>query len=136
MYSLIYLSTATNDLTALEIEEICSQATKKNIENNISGILIYNKGSFLQVLESQLEDKDNVDRLYDKIACDSRHYDLIKLYTRINDSRSFSTYNSFATINDQSKHRELYKFLKIEKFHNPKEYNRVAHLTQKFLSLI
>ena len=136
MYSLIYVSTAVNDLSFQEVTKICTQASKKNVEHNISGILIYNKGSFLQVLESQLEHKDNVDRLYDKIASDPRHYDVMKLYTRINDSRSFSTYSSFSTINDQSEHEELYKFLKNEKFYNPKEYNRVAHLTQKFLSLI
>ena len=57
-----------------------------NARLDISGILLFSDGTFLQVLEGE---KDAVQGLYDRIARDDRHHGTKVLLTRETPRRSF-----------------------------------------------
>ena len=64
--------------TSKKIKAILTVSHKSNIDNNISGALIYGKGYFIQCLEG---DKREVETLYKKIILDNRH-DHIELISK------------------------------------------------------
>ena len=67
---LIYTSTSNHLLTLEDLGTLWEQAKGNNLKSNISGLLLYQEGIFMQMLEGEL---DNILRLYDKIQLDSRH---------------------------------------------------------------
>ncbi len=70
MKQLLYVSHSHRELSENELLEILQQARTNNIANNISGILLYHKNYFIQLLEGEAED---IDELYAKISKDARH---------------------------------------------------------------
>lgn len=77
LIQLIYLSRSrlaepvADALKALQI-----QAEANNASNGITGLLVYNAGYFLQIIEG---DDRAIERLYDKICRDQRHTDICRL---------------------------------------------------------
>ena len=86
LHCLVYLSASHPDLTEDDLEQILKFARKNNESLNITGVLIYGEGSFIQVLEGE---KETVNQLYKHIRRDSRHFNLIKLLSMPIDERSF-----------------------------------------------
>lgn len=76
MLQLIYASATTKPLSQRDLVELLKITRQKNSAADISGMLLYQDGSFLQVLEGP--DK-NVDALYAKIQKDSRHTNFLLL---------------------------------------------------------
>ncbi len=70
IFQLIYSSRACNKISHDEVEKILSQSMESNVENNITGILLYIDGVFLQILEGEESD---VLGLANRIEADSRH---------------------------------------------------------------
>lgn len=70
-YTICYVSTITNFIEDLDIKRLFKNFVEKNIENNISGILLYNSGNFLQYLEGNEQDVKTL--YYKKICVDNRH---------------------------------------------------------------
>lgn len=70
MYTLTYESTAVNIMTSSEMESLLEEARTHNKSKDITGCLIYYKGKFVQLLEG---DKKEVQELYDRIKKDPRH---------------------------------------------------------------
>jgi hypothetical protein len=70
MLELIYVSAAWRPLDDGQLAELLTQARTKNARLGVSGILLYDQGSFLQVLEG---DEQTVLPLFDTIARDARH---------------------------------------------------------------
>lgn len=74
LFQLIYLSTSTQrEPDDSEIAAILSSSVRHNRENGITGMLLYNRGSFLQVLEGE---KAAVEETYARIVRDARHHAL------------------------------------------------------------
>ena len=73
MYTLTYESTAAGNPTEKDLEQLLIEARVNNINNDITGCLIYYNGGFIQILEGE---KDAVLKLYDKIKKDNRHTDV------------------------------------------------------------
>jgi hypothetical protein len=73
MRRLIYLSDATSPPTWSTLEQITRGAQRNNRQLEITGLLIYSSGHFIQMLEGP---PGTVGRLYDKISVDPRHRDL------------------------------------------------------------
>jgi len=73
---LIYISSATNPMSEDELLPMLEKARIKNQSLNISGMLVYNDGAFIQVLEGPPE---AVTTLYQTITEDSRHKNCITL---------------------------------------------------------
>lgn len=75
-YQLIYSSQATAEMSVNDLEQILADARAGNEKHNITGVLVYIDGVFLQVLEG---DKETVLSLMRSIANDSRH-SLVKVF--------------------------------------------------------
>jgi hypothetical protein len=73
LYRLIYKSTYTEPITTELLQSIEAVSKKNNAELDVTGILIGNKTAFMQVLEG---DGKNVNEIFSKIRSDSRHTDV------------------------------------------------------------
>ncbi len=71
---LIYVSVRTSKCTDTEIEKILEASNRKNGDKDITGVLLYSKTKFIQVLEG---DSDEILKLYDKIKEDNRHINVV-----------------------------------------------------------
>ncbi|KXF80466.1 BLUF domain-containing protein [Enterovibrio coralii] len=74
MIRLIYASSATTEFTESKLMKLLGQARANNQKENISGLLLYAKGNFFQVLEGE---KQAVEKLYCKIQQDERHTSVV-----------------------------------------------------------
>lgn len=77
MHRIIYLSASTKELSIEEINALLLQSRKFNAENNITGVLLYIDGDFLQVIEGS---EEVTKRLFEKIKKDKRHKGIITVY--------------------------------------------------------
>jgi hypothetical protein len=110
MYYLIYISTAIKLMNQQELCEILTVSRKNNVQNDITGILLYSEGIFLQALEGS---KSSVNEVYSKIEKDKRHKNLIILITGESDNRMFPNWSmAFIPI-------EPTKMAEIEGYINP-----------------
>lgn len=87
MFQLGYLSLQSNlfkgDST---IDDILNTAKKFNSENDITGMLVFRGGVFLQLLEG---DKDQVLNLFGRIASDLRHESIRVVIKQNSEERIF-----------------------------------------------
>jgi Sensors of blue-light using FAD len=78
---LIYASTARDPQSYTDLTDILRAASPRNRDRSISGLLVLAGEHFLQVLEGE---RASINRLYARIAVDSRHFDpIIVEYTSI-----------------------------------------------------
>lgn len=86
IHQLVYISQGVEDLSYTDIRDILDVSRKHNSKENITGILIYRDGYFLQVLEGE---KQSVHDLVSKIRIDERNYGLRVLIEVDSDERLF-----------------------------------------------
>ena len=72
-YRLIYTSKAAPHVTDADFRTIAMFSSISNKRQNISGLLLHNKGMIMQVLEGH---EDEVKALYSRIERDKRHYNI------------------------------------------------------------
>jgi hypothetical protein len=70
LYEVIYGSVETRYLSAIQLSDLLSLARARNQDLDITGVLLHQKGFFVQVLEG---DEPVVGALYDRISRDTRH---------------------------------------------------------------
>jgi hypothetical protein len=70
IYQIIYSSESSTPMQLDDLEDILVHARKKNVVRGITGALVYSDGVFLQILEG---DRANVQQLMVKILQDLRH---------------------------------------------------------------
>ena len=90
IYQLLYLSQSSETFSMFRLDELLQKSRLNNKALNITGLLIYNAGFFLQFLEG---DKSNVQMLYKKIQKDSRHNKVKILYEQKEDKRIFNEWD-------------------------------------------
>ncbi|MDY8138829.1 BLUF domain-containing protein [Aquimarina sp. 2201CG5-10] len=128
-----YVSTANRYLLDSEIADLMEFVELYNNTSGITGILIYSDGNFFQVLEGETE---LVHSLFNKIKCDPRHHNIIKILDDTICESSFTKYHSFFTINQDNRgNKELQSFLNSEKTNNPDYFKSISYLTKKFMKL-
>jgi hypothetical protein len=86
MYSLVYVSSATAPMPKDELLELLSKAREHNSSKDITGLLLYKDGNFMQMLEG---DEQAVTSLYQRIELDPRHRGAIVLLKDDTDARQF-----------------------------------------------
>lgn len=86
MLSLIYGSTASQPFTDTDLVELLKKAREKNERLDVTGCLLYHKGTFLQVLEG---DETTVVDLFETIRKDNRHHEVICFLKRTIPEREF-----------------------------------------------
>lgn len=90
MYQLTYRSTAILGIKPEQLEQILEEARKRNLEEKITGCLIYYQHKFVQILEG---DKKRVLKVYDKIKLDTRHHSVQLLWEGDVPERYFPNWN-------------------------------------------
>ncbi|TGD81869.1 BLUF domain-containing protein [Hymenobacter wooponensis] len=90
MHQLIYMSTATRLMTDDELQTLLEQARLNNAKYDITGLLLYHEGRFMQLIEGPT---DAVRKLYSYIEQDGRHTDTAKLADKEVEVRSFPTWS-------------------------------------------
>lgn len=88
---LIYVSDLRNkNSDEDELVSIVESAVRHNTEDNITGMLLYSGGNFLQVLEGS---KELVHKTYDRIHLDPRHKNIILLTEEEVEERHFKNWS-------------------------------------------
>ena len=89
LHQIIYISTASPQLTESELMKLLAGSQKRNQAREITGLLLHSDGNIIQVIEGP---KNEVDTLYQKIAADSRHKGVTLISTRPIEQRDFPEY--------------------------------------------
>lgn len=122
MHSLLYISSSTSLLSNEDILNILNTSQTNNLRLNITGLLLYHQGSFLQVIEGE---KDVVHDLFSKkISLDKRHNGIILLLDGEIKERSFSDWSmGFKQISNHD-WSELKGYLDIG---NTQKFSKIAN---------
>jgi hypothetical protein len=83
---IVYVSFSNHDFSEKELQVLLKEIRRKNAKQDVTGLLLYNDGSFIQVIEGQ---KEVILRLFFSIEKDSRHSNVVKLLEEPIESRAF-----------------------------------------------
>ena len=86
----VYVSAATKPFTQPELRELLSKARTHNSSVGITGLLLYHKQSFFQVLEGEEAD---VTSLFASIERDKRHNRVLLLSKKNVEERNFGAWS-------------------------------------------
>lgn len=90
LYRLLYTSVAEPNVSDGELEEILATARKFNPTVGLTGVLLFYNGTFLQVLEGNRSD---VDELLARIAQDTRNSDIERVFEEDANERMFGDWS-------------------------------------------
>jgi hypothetical protein len=90
MICLAYLSSATHLMDADELGAVLEVSRRNNQARELTGLLCHYDGSFLQFLEGA---EDQVQAVFNTIARDPRHHQIIQIQRRPIRSRIFSDWS-------------------------------------------
>jgi len=90
LYTAVYVSSAVGTWGTLELSRLLEQSRAKNTALGVTGILLHREGSFMQVLEGE---EDVVRPLYNVIAHDPRHADVVNVWTSLSPHRRFGDWS-------------------------------------------
>ncbi|MBD2767550.1 BLUF domain-containing protein [Hymenobacter sp. BT664] len=76
LHHLSYQSTALLSVSDTVMQDLLAKSRTYNTAHEVSGMLLYRDGQFVQVLEGE---ESVVRALYEKIRRDPRHTDVVKL---------------------------------------------------------
>ena len=110
MQRIIYLSSGVKVFSDEEINSLLDISRKNNANNDITGLLLYADGNFLQIIEGE---KEAIEMTYQKILNDSRHKNIILITNEPIKKRSFSDWKmGYSIVNPEFliKHPEINPF--------------------------
>ena len=129
MEYIVYVSTAQRPLSEKELIDVLKVSRTNNKKYNVTGILLYCQGTFMQVLEG---DKNSIDRIYKAIELDTRHKNIIKLASGISNKRNFPDSSmAFASVNPETL-QEIEGFLSSP---DQNVYDNTDHITINMLKI-
>lgn len=76
LFALVYISKAVRHLTPAELTHLGERAQARNLKENITGVLLYSDGAFMQYLEGPAP---GLSHIYAVIKADPLHYGMIDL---------------------------------------------------------
>ncbi len=112
IFQLVYISAANKEFTEDELQELLEKARVNNQSLNVSGMLLFHQGSFIQALEGP---QTAVESLYLKISEDKRHTETRVLFRGELEERSFDSWSMVFYRSTQSAKENLegfHQFLK------------------------
>ncbi|GAA0858412.1 BLUF domain-containing protein [Aliiglaciecola litoralis] len=105
---LLYTSVAKKELEQHELEGLLAQSRANNAQADVTGLLLYRNGCFMQVLEGP---ESKVDTLYASISADTRHKNVFLLYESAISERDFAQWSMAFNGNESEKVEGLSDFL-------------------------
>ena len=96
---IVYVSFAQKELSEKELTGLLKEIRSKNAEQGITGLLLYNDGAFIQVIEGS---KEIINRVFKSISNDQRHTNVVKLLEEPIVQRAFPDWTmGFRQISDE-----------------------------------
>ena len=96
---IVYVSFAQKELSEKELTGLLREIRGKNAEQGVTGLLLYNDGAFIQVIEGS---KEIINRVFKSISNDQRHNNVVKLLEEPIDQRAFPDWTmGFRKISDE-----------------------------------
>ncbi|MCF2856141.1 BLUF domain-containing protein [Pseudoalteromonas sp. SMS1] len=139
LIELIYISTVATPLSDDDLEMLRSQCAAANQLQGISGMLLYDRHHFMQVIEG---DKSKVEQLFERIKSDKRHTEVSALICNPIEKRNFrrwamglidlEKHEAYRKVRKNRPHRRLplsYKLLKSFRNH---EFEIEEHIDKSF----
>ncbi len=130
LHQLVYIGAAEQDFTEKELQELLAKARENNSKLDISGMLLFHEGSFIQALEGE---KAAVESLYNKIGQDERHTETRVLFRGEVEERHFETWSMGFYRSNQSSSENLEGFHKFLKSGFKREAREDESLARKAL---
>ena len=92
LVELLYCSVSVEpDLTNADLDRILVSARRRNLAQDITGMMIYHRGEFVQILEGR---KESIENVYEKFICpDTRHTAINKVLDNTITHRSFGEWS-------------------------------------------
>lgn len=99
LHTLVYASTAARPFDSAQLLDLLVEARSRNERRSITGVLLYDHGHFLQLLEGG---QDDVLAVYDSIRRDPRHREVRTLWAAAGANRQFTEWQmAFIDLDDQ-----------------------------------
>ncbi len=76
LFRVVYISTATKLFDSAELREMLKESNERNKQSDVTGMLLYKDGQFMQVLEGSAE---AVTATFSRISRDPRHHGIMVL---------------------------------------------------------
>ncbi len=100
LFFLVYVSSAVKEFSQPELLELMRKSSGNNAKRNITGMLLFKDGNFMQVLEGP---ESAVKEVHAIISKDPRHKGLITLLKGQQKERQFPTWSmGFRNLNEPS----------------------------------
>lgn len=110
-HTICYISKQARQLTEGEIDSLFQFILDFNSKNQISGILLFNQGIFLQVLEG---DSSVLKRLFKNIRNDTRHRNILTVLEQRIEERIFAEYKAgFSILKSKTDLQNLNGYLSL-----------------------
>jgi hypothetical protein len=90
LFSTVYVSAATREQTAAQLEQLLQESRGRNVATEITGVLLYCNGNFMQVLEGP---RPAVQETFQRIEFSTRHRELVELVSEPIETREFSQWS-------------------------------------------
>lgn len=90
LHEIVYVSVACNNPGAPELSALLTQSRRNNAATDITGMLVYHDGKFLQLIEGE---EAAVSALYQTIVQDPRHQQVNKVWDAALKARSFADWS-------------------------------------------
>ena len=98
LISLTYVSASSELYNKNELMDILEASRRNNPKYNITGMLLYRSGYFIQALEGEERD---VDAIYEKIKQDPRHQNILVVQKEAIEERAFGEWSmGFQNLDD------------------------------------
>lgn len=130
VHCLVYVSLANQEMSDDHLQSLLKKARTKNKILDVTGMLLFRDGFFMQALEGELKDIENI---YEIISKDPRHSGLILIYKKPIKQRSFPDWTmGFNKIDDKSL-ESIEGYTKFLKNPTPEFFNLRASEAEAFL---
>jgi hypothetical protein len=90
MFSLTYVSSAAKPFSRDELRDLLEICNRNNRRRDVTGMLLYKDGNFMQVLEGE---EASVREVHETISRDPRHFGLITLLQGMTPERQFPAWS-------------------------------------------
>lgn len=114
--TLVYVSLAARPMTDADLSDLLATCRKNNRKKEITGLLLYRDGFFMQALEGE---ETVIDELYTHIRNDQRHSDVLLICKEAIAERSFAEWSMGFKALDQSQLQSLEGFTDFLDHPNP-----------------
>ena len=134
-YYVVYTSVATDPMHEEELRAILEHARASNHQTRVTGLLLYSNGQILQVLEGE---KEEVEKLYEKIRRDPRHTHVATVEAGFSKHRIFPDWSMGFGVAAGPEYARLAGYVDSSRsaFLLPRAHNAPLHLRQLMLEFV